>query len=238
MTTTMSDYHFEAEISGSLTIDAKALRERAYRAAAGVVRVRAQWPRPSEEPSLRMPLQVIDESASLDARDVPAYVELFLHDAFLILNLAQPGSFSGVIATSGGEYRVRELTLDASIFTYAKARPLPLDDVAAWFESLPLGTEQIATTDIAKALFHLLHIARGAEPELRLTFALEALFDDAPARAPRLFELRDSILRGDAPVVHPMEDDALDPRIEDVDWTEAIDEAAAAVIAELQSRVR
>lgn len=234
----MSEYHFEAEISGSLTIDANALRERAYRGGAGVVRVRARWPEASEQQSLRMPVEVIDESASLDARDVPAYVELFFHDAFLVLNLAQPGSFSGVIATSGGEYRVRELALDASVFTYAKARSLPLDHVAAWYESLPVGTTQIATTPIAKALFHLLHIARGAEPELRLASAVEALFDDARARAPRILELRDEIVRGEAPVLHPMDEDALDPGIEDVDWTEAVDEAAAVVIAEIQSRVR
>lgn len=234
----MSEYHFEAEISGGLTVDASALRERAYRGAAGVVRVRAEWPGASDEPSFRMPVQVIDASASVDARDVPAYVELFFHDAFLMLNLAQPGSFSGVVATSGGELRVRELALDASIFMYAKAASLPLQEVAAWYDSVELWTEQVATTGLAKALFHLLHIARGAEPEVRLASALEALFEDTDGRAPRIFELRDAIVRGEAPVLHPMEDDALDPRVADIDWTDAIDEAAAVLIGEIQSRVR
>lgn len=234
----MSEYHFEAEISGILAIDAHEVRERVYRGEAGVVRVRAEWPEPGGEPSFRMQVHVIDNGVRLDARDVPAYVELFFHDAFLMMNIAQPGSFGGVIATSGGTYRVRELTLDDSIFTYANAGAVPLRDVAAWYDSLQLWTQQVATTGLAKALFHLLHVARGAEPEVRLASALEALFDDAPARAPRIFALRDAILSGAAPVLHPMEDDSLDARVEEADWTEAVDQAAGLVVGELQLRVR
>ena len=45
-----------------------------------------------------MPLHVVDERVNGDARDIPAFVELFFHDAFLVGNLARPGSFGGVIA--------------------------------------------------------------------------------------------------------------------------------------------
>ena len=59
----------------------------------------------------------------------------------------------------------------------------------------------------------------------------------APAR---LFALRDDIAHGRMPVIHPMHDDGLDPRVQDVEleWIDVADEAARAVIGALQAQVR
>jgi hypothetical protein len=241
---TMNEYHFDAEITLSgraAEADREELGERAYATGAGAVRVRAEWSAPNDVPVLRVPLHVVDERANGDARDVPAFVELFFHDAFLLFNLAAPGSFGGVISLSGGEYRLRELALDARVFeSAAAAKSLPLRDVVAWYDALRIGTSQIAATGVAKALFHLLHLARGPEDDqtsvLRLARAAEALGVRAETLAP-LFAHRDAIARGTAPVLHPMADDALDASVDSasLDWTAAVDDAAGVVIGALQS---
>lgn len=236
----------DPEITAAIwTSAATALRERSY----NDVRLTAAWPRFTEEPTIRFPLRV--EAEGLHPRDLPAYIELFFHDAFLLFNVAVPGSFSGTIATSGGEYRVRELTLSANVFELAliaasrtglpPIRPLPLPTVIAWYDSLHLGSQQLATTGVTKALFHLLHLAHTPESDpmslLRITHAVEALGAPMPV-APLL--LRDVIANGTAPVLHPMHDDALDPRLEDssLEWVDAADVAASILVAELQARVR
>lgn len=126
----------------------------------------------------------------IDPRDAAAYVELFFHDLFLILNLSVPGSLSGIVSSP----RTNELRFDARVFEYAwvtAARndwpyvdTLPLADVLRWFERQQLGTAQIATTGTAKALVHLLHLARHEEDEsaavTRLAQALEALGAEVP----------------------------------------------------------
>jgi hypothetical protein len=206
------------------------LRERVY----GGVRVGADWSAMAEGgPSVRVPLEVIDEREHGDERDLPGYVELFFHDVFLIMNIAAAGSFGGVIATQ------KELTLDPRLFVYAGLPPLPLRDVVAWYDALGLGTAQIAESGMARALFHLLHLSRGPEDDtvtvLRLAQALEAL----GLSSGMLFELRDAVVSGTAPVVHPMQDDALDARLEDAafDWTAAVDEAARGVLGEVRRQV-
>jgi len=238
----MNEHHFDAEIMLSgRAVDAKreALGERVYATDAGTVRVRAEWTAPDGAPVMRVPLRVVDERANGDARDIPAFVELFFHDAFLLFNLASPGSFSGIVSVSGGSYRVHEMALDARVFDYASASlaTLPLRDVVAWYDSLQNGTRQLATDGVTKALFHLLHLARGPENDdmtvIRLAQSAEAL----ALPAEELATLRDAIASGTAPVVHPMMDDALDPAIDAIDWTGVIDDAAARVIRELQSRV-
>jgi hypothetical protein len=239
--TTMNEHHFDAEILLSDRVEgtdwvgaADVLRERVY----GAVRVRADWSAPNGAPVVRVPVQVI----GCDARNAPAYVELFSHDIFLILNIAAPGSFGGVVSVSGGEYRVNELAFDARVFAYAASslRRLPLRDVASWFDALEIGTRQVATNGVTRALFHLLHLARGVEDDeatvMRLARAADALEVPVQTLAP----LREMIARGTAPVLHPMMDDALDPAIDDpsLDWSAAIDDAASRVIGALQAKVR
>jgi hypothetical protein len=217
------------------------LGEREYRTEDGVVRVRFDWAAVRAEPFTRVSLEIVDDRQDGDARDLPAFVDLFFHDVFLMFNLAAPGSFGGVVTAAGGEYGVREVALDPWVFEYADAEALPLRDVVQWYDSLGLGTRQIATGGAAAALFHLLHLARVEEEDatsiVRLSLAGEAL---GLPRDARLFELRDAIVSGAAPVVHPMYDESLDSRLEDasLDWSDAIDRAAGAVIGALQRQVR
>ena len=238
----MNEYHFDAEVmlSGrAVEAEREALRERVYATDAGAVRMRAEWSAPKDNPVIRVQLDVTDERANGDARDIPAFVELFFHDAFLLFNLAAPGSFGGVVSVSGGAYLVNEVSLDACVFEYASASlaTLPLSDVIAWYDSLGNGTRQLATTGVAKALFHLLHLARCPESDdatvIRLALSAEALA--LPLNG--IGELRDAVVRGTAPVLHPMADDALDPAAGEIDWTRTIDDGAARVIGALQTLV-
>jgi hypothetical protein len=261
----MNTYEFDVEItrSGRVSADleiaeqadrevwnsaAVALRELVY----DDVRVRVEWSPWNEKPAVRLHAQVIGDGARLAAYEAPAFVELFFHDAFLLFNIAVPGSFGGVIAPSGGPSEAAEIVLASNIFELAwiadaKAasaiHPLPLAEVVEWYEGLRLGMRQIAADATAAVLLHLLHIARGPENEpmavLRLAQCLE-LLEPGKKAVPRLFEIRDALVSGEGPVTHPMHDDGLDPRLEDpaFDWTEAVDEAAARVVAALQGRVR
>lgn len=236
----MTEHHFEAEITGKLQTGADALRERVYETNIGMVRVEAVWPEGNEGPSMRVPLHVIDARENGDARDIPAFVELFFHDAFLILNLATPGSFGGVIATSGGDLRVRELTLDSQLFdaVASSSKRLPLADVVRWYDAQQIGTQQVAATPAAKALFHLLHLARTPESDWLTVLHLAQAAEVLGIAGNAILELLESIAGGAMPVLHPMHDDALDPRVEEgaVAMIDAIDDTMRAVVAELQVR--
>lgn len=227
----VNQFRFDAQIVLADTVPSDVVRERVY----GSVRVRAEWP--------AVPV-VVDVCGDIEARDAPAYVELFFHDVFLLLNLASPGSFGGTITIGGGELRVRELTFSPRVFAYAAPlATLPLADVVAWYDGLKLGTQQVAASGVATALFRLLQLARGEENDeqsvLQLASAVEALVG-RPESLRRLFELREEIAGGRVPVFHPMQDDALDPSVEDAtrEWIEVADEAARVVIRELQERIR
>ena len=231
----MNRMRFEAEIARTEAVPTNIVRERVY----GAVRVTAEWPAQLATPEIRVALEV---SGDVGRRDAPAYIELFFHDVFLLLNLAAPGSFGGTISITGGELRVRELTFSPRMFDYASGLArLPLDQVTRWYDALRLGTQQVATTGEAKALFQLLHLARGEENEqesvVRLASAAEALDG---AKVPRLFALREQIASGRTPVFHPMHDEALDERVLDAtrEWIEITDAAATAVVTVLQERIR
>jgi len=233
----MSELRFEAEVVLGDAVPDEVVRERAY----GEVRVSAKWPDALVPPVVRAAIVV---RGDIDPRDAPAYVELFFHDVFLLLNLASPGSFGGTITITGGELRARELTFDPRVFAYAAPfATLRLADVARWYDSLAIGTQQIASTAVATALMQLLHLARSPERDdesiLRLAIAAEAIVakEQIP---PRLLTLRDDIAHGRAPSLHPMHDDALDPRVEDAtrEWIEVADAAACLVIGALQERIR
>lgn len=238
----MKQFRFEAEIACAEEVPLEevpleVVRERVY----GDVRVGAEWPEDLAGPEFRLVVTVaVTADDLLDFRDAPAYVELFFHDVFLLLNLAAPGSFGGTVAISGDELRVRELTFSARVFAYASQRErLPLARVVAWYDRLDIGTRQVARDGVTTALFELLHLARTVEDEevsiLRLARAAEGL----GLSHTRLFELRDEFAHGLTPVFHPMQDDGLDAGVRDgtEEWIEVADAAAALVIGELRSRV-
>jgi hypothetical protein len=236
------------------------LRERVYVTPTGAVRVSVDWrsflDRDEDDDLvaddlIAIEVNVADERQKADPRDAVSFVELFFHDVFLLLNLAVPGSFGGaIVILAGGEHRASEVALSARLFEYAWAtasrngkpsiEPLPLADVVRWYDALQMGTQQLAATDVTKALFLLLHLARAEENEstsvLLLGQALEALSEAAP----RFFEVRDAIAHGTAPVLHPMADDALDDRVDDasIELVNAADLAASVVVSAIQERVR
>jgi hypothetical protein len=224
---------FEAEVlRDEAAVPRDVVRERMY----GGVRVVAEWPADLATPEIRVGVGV---SGDFEEADAPAYVELFFHDVFLILNLSTPCSFAGIISMAGAERRVRDVTFSARLFEYAKGLGrVGVEQVLDWYEGLAIGAEQIAAGGMAAALFQLLHLARGEEDEeqsiLRLARAAEAIGKRAELR--RLFELRDEIGGGRTAALHPMHDDGLDPRVEDInaEWIDVVDQAAAVVIGALQ----
>jgi hypothetical protein len=221
--TTMNRHKFTAEVARQTRVPdagdffrgaAAALRDRAY----GNILVQADWtPLASDDDIVRIEVTVIGD---IDARDVPAYVELFFHDAFLLFNIALPGSFGGAITVTGGEFRVNDLSFDAAPFACG-ASAMPLSEVAAWY---PAGTNQIASTTMQTVLFHLLHIGRGGHDEwmqrARLNECLKALGIGEPI--------------GEIPVLHPMRDETLDAQLDD-SAADIIDLAMARVLMALQS---
>lgn len=221
----MNEYKFTAEVARQTRATnaleffrgATALRERMY----GNVLVQADWtPLASDEDIVPIEVTVIGD---LDPRDVPAFVELFFHDAFLLFNIALPGSFGGAITVTGGEFRVNDLSFDAAPFACGAAS-MPLTEVVAWY---PGETNQIASTPMQTVLFHLLHIGRGGHDEwmqrVRLNECLRAL---------GIEELLDEIS-----LVHPMHDETLDARLDDA-ATEIVDRAMVRVLSSIQQAAR
>ena len=273
---------------------AELLGERAYDCEDGIVRVRSDWSPliawrhfdaarnanidPDDEetweelPPVDMPIHIVDERAQGREHDLHSHLELFLHESFLMLNVAVPGSFGGRMRWALGGLRDRDASLDARVFETAWAtaatldwpriEPLPLAQVVAWYDALGIGTQQVATTSTARALFHLLYLARSEEEDttslLRLALALEAVFDSrASLLAPRIesllgrnssldeelrrfFDDRDAVTLGTAPVAHPMYDHSLDARADDpsFDYTNTVDFASRLIVGALQQQVR
>lgn len=227
----MNEYLVDAEIGGigrvvevGINVDdadravwreaGEVLRERSY----GTARVIAEWPERGTADTLRVPLRIEGDDVA----------ELFLHDAFLLFNLAVPGSFGGTIALKDGY----ELNLDARLFEYAWATApssigvLPLGDVVAWYDR--------AEEASLKALFHLLHLSRNAEDELISIVRLAQAAAGLGVGEAKLFALRDALVRDDAMVSHPLDEE----EAESIERIDVADRAAGAVIAELQRRIR
>jgi len=220
----MNTHKFSAEVARQSRVPnageffrdaANVLCDRAY----GDILVQADWtPLASNDDVVRIDVTV---SGELEARDVPAYVELFFHDAFLLFNIALPGSFGGAITISGGEFRVNDLSFDAAPFACGAAS-VPLAEVVDWYRA---ETSQIASTGIETVLFHLLHIGRGGH-------------DEWMQRA-RLYECQKALGIDDAlpeiAVIHPMHDETLDGRLED---DANVDRAMTRVLTAVQDAAR
>src|SRR5436309_150416 len=130
----MNQMRFDAEIlREESAVPRDIVRERVY----GGVRVVAEWPADLATSEIRVGVEV---SGDFDRRDAPAYVELFFHDVFLILNLSTPCSFAGIISMAGGELRVRDVTFSARLFQYASGLgAVGAETVVAWYDALGIG---------------------------------------------------------------------------------------------------
>jgi hypothetical protein len=240
----MNEYLLDAEISGIGRVvgdlgtraddadarvwaeAAEVLRERAYEGA----RVIAEWPpRAGDSDSIRLPLTIAGVANRGDAESI---AELFLYDVFLLFNLAAPGSFGGTVSLSTRN----EITLNAWLFEYAwvaaqrsgesRIEALPLRDVVGWYD----GEDPAAK----EALLHLLHLARGPEDEVLSIVRLAQAAQRLGVGDRKLFELRDRIARGQVPVSHPLDAD----EETSLEWIDAADRAASAVVGAIQGRVR
>jgi hypothetical protein len=225
----MNEHRFSAEVARQTRVPnavdffrgaADSLRDRAY----GNILVQADWtPLASDDDIVRIDVAVIDAEDRLAAHDVPAYVELFFHDAFLLFNIALPGSFGGAITLTGGEFRVNDLSFDAAPFACG-ASSIPLAEVVAWHRP---ETNQIAATPMQTVLFHLLRIGRGGHDEwmqrARLNECLKAL------------GIEESL--EEIAVIHPMHDETLDACVDDA-ATDIVDRAMVRVLMAVQQAAR
>jgi hypothetical protein len=116
------------------------------------------------------------------------FVETYLYDLFLVLNLALPGSadFLNVTVHSIGRSPER-LGLSAYYWwsAYQSKDQWPLLHaidprvVAAWFYSVRRGFAQVPETSVERAMFAILHVCRsGGRPEdiVWLFYAFESFF--------------------------------------------------------------
>ena len=98
------------------------------------------------------------------------FLEMFIHEVFLIANLSVPGSVSFRGSVDQGRFS-SEITLDGSVFELAwmhaldgrwpANEALSRQDVLGWFKSLNLSCKQLPESGIEKALYALLHIAKN-----------------------------------------------------------------------------
>ncbi|MHB9073981.1 MAG: hypothetical protein ACYC6G_10690 [Desulfobaccales bacterium] len=124
------------------------------------------------------------------------YIIHFIHEIFLIMNLASPGCCNfeySTISTIDNSWS-ESIHLSSFLFengwqdsiknSWPKVTSFPLNIVFEWFNALDIGNHSIATTSISKALFALLHVAHDlmGEPAslVWLAHALESLYDTPP----------------------------------------------------------
>ncbi len=179
------------------------------------------------------------------------FLELFLYDFFLCLNLSAPGScdfFSAYIDPPQGKRS--DMKLSASLFeglwmrdvkaNWGLINRVPLRQVVQWFDSLDLGTRQIAASRMERSLFALLHLCHldGAEPSdlVWLAHILEALYDTPKETITKslqdrvcavlsipeekkkpirkqlrdFYDARSKFVHGEFAVTHPLSNDFLD----------------------------
>jgi hypothetical protein len=115
-------------------------------------------------------------------------VENFIHDVFLIINLAAPGScdFHGA---SLAEEKFSEISLsnhhfemDFNIFfdkRWRVIRVIELDRVIRWYDAVRDGVSQLPQNHMERVLFALLHLAKNSTSPMSviwLFYAFESLF--------------------------------------------------------------
>lgn len=119
------------------------------------------------------------------------FVEKFLYDVFLMMNLSRPGvcDFMNIRIDSGrGMFTQLHLSGDCFESSFHKSLKnthlspivLPLVSVVPWYRRLDLGVSQKAETGVEKALFSVLHICCGKDADVTWVVwafhALEAIY--------------------------------------------------------------
>lgn len=119
------------------------------------------------------------------------FIEHFIHEVFLLMNLAWPGvcdfhnlHLDNNINKNRTEISLSSLNLELSWLNsednlFPKIDEISLETVVNWYEKIDFGIKQKATNPIQKVLFSLLHICRDGEDVTTVIWifhALEALF--------------------------------------------------------------
>lgn len=131
-------------------------------------------------------------SEEIARRQIGHYLENFLYQLFIIMNIASPGSINlHKIILDAGQPIEYEINLDGNLFEYAyeisyinnwpKINFIPLIKVWEWYNSLNIKTKQVASNRIERALFSLLNYSSEDTDNpmifIWLTSTLEALYD-------------------------------------------------------------
>lgn len=123
------------------------------------------------------------------------FIEHFIYEVFLIMNLAWPGvcDFYNLYLRSNREFEEIKIRTEISLSSvnlelawlnsednkFPKNDEIPLEIVVNWYNKINLGIKQKAVDSIEKVLFSLLHICRDGEDVTTVVWvfhALEALF--------------------------------------------------------------
>lgn len=173
------------------------LSEAAFQASEGTVQILVNWQKAVDDfimygPVFNVPCKVLSPTDYIGVNDY--YLDFFLHQMFLALNLASPGCCT---YTKIGTHRDdlpdllsqslelrghagKPYTLSSSD-SWPSISSIPLSDTWSWLQSLNSDIHPIAQTRIERALFALLHLGKENEVSptrlIWLAYALEALFD-------------------------------------------------------------
>jgi hypothetical protein len=138
-----------------------------------------------------------------------AAVESFLHDVFLIMNIAAPASCNFYISSLKSKDVARPVELSLSNVSFditllngrAGKWPAPMiievSKVADWVFAVRKGVSQVPQSRMEKVLFALLHLAKtDISPTVIvwLFYALETLFDTRPGENRRSMQERAKLL--------------------------------------------
>jgi len=113
------------------------------------------------------------EATTLSSHYAAHFVEVFLHEVFLIANFTAPGSAEfWKLSFFGGEYE-RDIRLSAFSFDvgwtshlngdWPEVRALPYERVLRWFAAVDMGCRQRPRSGVESALYVLLHMAKGGD---------------------------------------------------------------------------
>jgi len=171
--------HNECIISVDISWQRLANRLRRFNEIWGPVTAGGALPRKNSVQSVSRPLKIPAKVMISGTNDTSSYqwyptffVEVFVHEVFLIANLAVPGSanfytlsITGNEGQSPTEVRLSQYAFEAGWINslngeWPTLEALARKDVFEWFKALDLGYKQRAGTGIEKALYVLLHMAK------------------------------------------------------------------------------
>jgi hypothetical protein len=147
---------------------------------------------------IRLTVEPIDEAE--------CYAEAFIHDVYLMMNIAAPGSLNLYKACLKQDFLDRRAQhtislsnmyfaiawLDRNRNRWPKATRLPLPDVVSWYSKVRTGAYQTPRNRMEKVLFALLHLGTTEDTPATVVWlfnGLETLFGTRPGDNRRaLFE--------------------------------------------------